>query len=239
MSIDWTHFTPISALVGGAMIGLAAALLILGAGRILGAAGILARRARSARRRGGLALVADRRPGAGPEPRARPMGRGGADFHGGLALLARLRPARRIRRAVGLGLHQRPRRLRPVAAVAALVRRDRRCSWPPASRPSSSFATSWPENRSRAMRNGLALVVGLIFGLGLCLSGMSEPSKVLGFLDLAGAWDPSLAFVMGGAIAIAAPAFALARRRARRLARRRRRSADDARGSTRRWRSAR
>lgn len=63
------------------------------------------------------------------------------------------------------------------------------------------------------MRNGLALVVGLIFGLGLCLSGMSEPSKVLGFLDLAGAWDPSLAFVMGGAVAIAAPAFALARRR--------------------------
>jgi uncharacterized membrane protein YedE/YeeE len=63
------------------------------------------------------------------------------------------------------------------------------------------------------MRNGLALLVGLIFGLGLCLSGMSEPSKILGFLDLAGAWDPSLAFVMGGAIAIAAPAFALARRR--------------------------
>ncbi len=63
------------------------------------------------------------------------------------------------------------------------------------------------------MRNGLALVVGLLFGLGLCLSGMSEPSKVLGFLDLGGAWDPSLAFVMGGAIAVAAPAFALARRR--------------------------
>ena len=59
----------------------------------------------------------------------------------------------------------------------------------------------------------LALVVGLVFGLGLCLSGMSEPSKVLGFLDLAAAWDPSLAFVMAGAIAVAAPAFALARRR--------------------------
>ena len=63
------------------------------------------------------------------------------------------------------------------------------------------------------MRNATALAVGLIFGLGLCLSGMSEPSKVLGFLDLAGIWDPSLAFVMGGAIAIAAPAFALARAR--------------------------
>jgi uncharacterized membrane protein YedE/YeeE len=63
------------------------------------------------------------------------------------------------------------------------------------------------------MRNALALVVGLIFGLGLCLSGMVQPAKVLGFLDLAGAWDPSLALVMGGAIAVAAPAFALARRR--------------------------
>jgi uncharacterized protein len=62
-------------------------------------------------------------------------------------------------------------------------------------------------------RNILALVVGLLFGLGLCLSGMSEPAKVLGFLDLAGAWDPSLAFVMGGAVAVALPAFALARRR--------------------------
>lgn len=63
------------------------------------------------------------------------------------------------------------------------------------------------------MRNALAGLVGLMFGLGLCLSGMSEPSKVLGFLDLAGPWDPSLAFVMAGAIAVAAPAFALARRR--------------------------
>jgi uncharacterized membrane protein YedE/YeeE len=63
------------------------------------------------------------------------------------------------------------------------------------------------------MRNALALAVGLIFGLGLCLSGMYEPTKVTGFLDLAGAWDPSLAFVIGGAIAVAAPAFALARRR--------------------------
>ena len=60
-------------------------------------------------------------------------------------------------------------------------------------------------------RNALSLVVGLIFGLGLCLSGMSDPHKVFGFLDLAGAWDPSLAFVMAGAIAVAAPAFWFAR----------------------------
>jgi len=62
-------------------------------------------------------------------------------------------------------------------------------------------------------RNIFALAVGLIFGLGLCLSGMYEPAKVTGFLDLAGLWDPSLAFVMGGAIVVALPAFLIARRR--------------------------
>jgi uncharacterized membrane protein YedE/YeeE len=56
-------------------------------------------------------------------------------------------------------------------------------------------------------------VVGLLFGLGLMLSGMTDPSKVIGFLDLFGQWDPSLAFVMGGAIAVGFFAFALAKKR--------------------------
>jgi uncharacterized membrane protein YedE/YeeE len=56
-------------------------------------------------------------------------------------------------------------------------------------------------------------VAGVIFGLGLIVSGMADPAKVLGFLDLAGAWDPSLAFVMAGAISVAAVAFAMARKR--------------------------
>ena len=55
-------------------------------------------------------------------------------------------------------------------------------------------------------------LAGLLFGLGLCLSGMTDPQKVLGFLDLAGAWDPSLAFVMVGAIAVAFIAFRIASR---------------------------
>ncbi|WP_298256238.1 DUF6691 family protein [Bradyrhizobium sp.] len=54
---------------------------------------------------------------------------------------------------------------------------------------------------------------GLIFGLGLLISGMNEPEKVLGFLDFFGAWDATLAFVMAGAVAVAAAGFALARRR--------------------------
>lgn len=58
-----------------------------------------------------------------------------------------------------------------------------------------------------------ALLAGLLFGVGLILSGMSDPSKVLGFLDLAGSWDPSLAFVMGGAVLVGALAFRLAGKR--------------------------
>lgn len=58
-----------------------------------------------------------------------------------------------------------------------------------------------------------ALIAGAVFGIGLILSGMADPAKVLGFLDLAGTWDPSLAFVMGGAILVGAFAFTFARRR--------------------------
>lgn len=58
-----------------------------------------------------------------------------------------------------------------------------------------------------------ALVSGLLFGVGLMVSGMANPAKVLGFLDLAGQWDPSLAFVMVGAIAVASTAFRFAKRR--------------------------
>ena len=58
-----------------------------------------------------------------------------------------------------------------------------------------------------------SLLAGLVFGLGLIVSGMANPAKVLGFLDLAGRWDPSLAFVMAGAIGVGVVAFAVARTR--------------------------
>ena len=58
-----------------------------------------------------------------------------------------------------------------------------------------------------------SLLAGLVFGIGLMVSGMANPAKVLGFLDLFGRWDPSLALVMGGAVAVSAVAFAIARRR--------------------------
>ncbi len=58
-----------------------------------------------------------------------------------------------------------------------------------------------------------SLLAGLVFGLGLIVSGMANPAKVLGFLDLAGAWDPSLALVMGGAVGVGSLAFFVVRRR--------------------------
>ncbi|WP_137719685.1 YeeE/YedE family protein [Methylobacillus flagellatus] len=58
-----------------------------------------------------------------------------------------------------------------------------------------------------------AFIAGLLFGIGLIVSGMTNPAKVIGFLDVTGAWDPSLALVMAGAILVAFPAFWLARGR--------------------------
>lgn len=58
-----------------------------------------------------------------------------------------------------------------------------------------------------------ALAAGLVFGIGLILSGMTDPGKVIGFLDVAGRWDPSLALVMGGAVLVGFFAFRVAGRR--------------------------
>jgi uncharacterized protein len=67
------------------------------------------------------------------------------------------------------------------------------------------------------MKTFVAWVAGVVFGAGLLLSGMLDPGKVQGFLDVAGAWNPQLAFVMGGAILVATPAFIYVRRSGRSL----------------------
>jgi uncharacterized membrane protein YedE/YeeE len=67
------------------------------------------------------------------------------------------------------------------------------------------------------MHTFFALIVGLLFGVGLIVSGMTNPAKVTSFLDLAGRWDPSLAFVMGGAIVVGLVAFRMASSRAKSL----------------------
>lgn len=61
---------------------------------------------------------------------------------------------------------------------------------------------------NQAIKSQLAIfLAGLLFGLGLVISGMVNPGKVIGFLDLAGNWDPSLALVMGGGLLVTVPAF--------------------------------
>ena len=62
-------------------------------------------------------------------------------------------------------------------------------------------------------RTLVAFAVGLVFGVGLIVGGMTQPAKVIGFLNFTGDWDPSLAFVMGGAVAVFMPLFRLVQRR--------------------------
>ncbi len=67
------------------------------------------------------------------------------------------------------------------------------------------------------MQRVIEFFLGLMFGVGLLLSGMTNPSKVQGFLDLAGTWDPSLAFVMGGGVLVGWLGFAWAKKKTRSL----------------------
>jgi len=67
------------------------------------------------------------------------------------------------------------------------------------------------------MYAGFALLTGLVFGIGLLVSGMVDPANVLGFLDLAGRWNPSLLFVMAGAVAVAGVGLRMASARTRTL----------------------
>jgi uncharacterized membrane protein YedE/YeeE len=62
------------------------------------------------------------------------------------------------------------------------------------------------------MKSASALLAGLLFGTGLSLSGMLDPVRVIGFLDFGGAWDPSLVFVLGGAVSVTAAGYGLCRR---------------------------
>ncbi len=66
---------------------------------------------------------------------------------------------------------------------------------------------------SALVKNSIGFLSGLIFGIGLLLSGMTNPAKVIGFLDISGAWDISLALVMGGALIVAFVGFTVAKKR--------------------------
>lgn len=66
---------------------------------------------------------------------------------------------------------------------------------------------------SSVFSNASEYLIGVLFGLGLMISGMTNPAKITAFLDLAGPWDPSLLFVMGGAVLVGLIAFYLAKKR--------------------------
>src|SRR5207253_6440409 len=133
---------------------------------------------------------------------------GAAQAAGELGRRYRSRTAGRLRYAARRRLHLRSRYLRNSAAVPTLHRRHHRL-----------HGDSGHDGRGHPSRVGrlsmwiiAPLVCGLIFGAGLLISGMVQPTKVLGFLDIFGAWDPSLAVVMAAALAVVVPGFRLANR---------------------------
>ena len=99
-------------------------------------------------------------------------------------------------------MHQRTRRVRAFAILAALARRNAVVHGSRIRRPFSWFVTSSRAEPPIVHGVALSFLAGLVFGVGLIVSGMANPAKMLGFLDLAGKWDPSLALVMAGAIAV-------------------------------------
>ncbi|MGY3119383.1 putative membrane protein YedE/YeeE [Bradyrhizobium sp. S3.14.4] len=198
-----TPFTPMASLLGGALIGLSAVLLMWATGRIAGVSGIAARLFPPYEDRefaGRLAFVA----GLVAAPILVRIVSGSLPVQtiaAGTPVLIVAGLLTGLRCGLGQRLHVRPWRLRPVAVVAAVAGRDhllhvgghRHCL-----RDAALGLTT--------MAILIQFAIGLVFGIGLIVSGMSNPAKVLNFLDVAGipagTWDASLAFVMAGAVAV-------------------------------------
>ena len=207
------NLTPLSGLFGGALIGLAAAML-------MAADRPACRRQRHSRR---IAAGEARRSGLADRFR-RGADRGAADCGAGGRSAAAACDDRALRwsrsRACWSASAPAWAMAAPPATASAASRAFRRARL----RQRSIFmVTAIAHGRASAPRvwrlgdagRSRQLCCGLIFGAGLLISGMTEPEKVIGFLDIFGAWDATLAFVMAGAVAVAAIGFALARRRTR------------------------
>ena len=203
------EFTPVSATVGGLTIGLAAGFLLLLRGRIAGVSGILGSALAQPLGEGGVAVGVSRRTAdwrCRREPRrgeSRRRGRGVDPGAGGGGSAGRLRdPA-------GQRLHQRSRSVRDRARFEAVDRRDARLH----GQRCDHGLRGPPRTGSVAVKVLAALLSGILFGAGLAVSQMTNPAKVQGFLDVAGAWDPSLALVMGAALVVSSLTVVIARRR--------------------------
>ena len=212
MTIDWANFTPWSSLAGGALIGLAATLFILLNGRIAGISGVIGGLLRPAKGDvfwrvsfiAGLVIAPVLFQAAFEQPDIEISASTLTLIAAGLLVGVGTRYGSGCTSGHGVcGLSRRsPRSLVATAAFMA-----------------SGFLTVFVIRHllgwGVAMKLLSAFVAGLVFGLGLLLSGMADPSKVIAFLDLAGAWDPSLGFVMGGAIIVASIGFFFASKRSR------------------------
>ena len=189
-------------LIGGLLIGLAASLFLLVNGRIAGISGILAGLITSkftsewfwraafviglGLRRGHLRLAARRITVATSSWKC---------------TIGARRTARRVWHQIGFRLHFRPRYMRLSAPFTALTRRHgdfHRLRHTDCLSNEASFLML-PTISSFAL--------GILFGLGLSISEMTDPARVIGFLDIAGRWDPTLICVMGGALAVTLPLF--------------------------------
>lgn len=215
MTIDWLSFTPWLSLIGGVLIGLAASLFIVANGRIAGISGMIG------------SLLQRRRTGAienvlflagllvAPLIWSIYASVPTTEFSSGLPgpIVAGLAVGGWRRHALWLWLHKWPRRLWSRQALASLDRSH--CVFH-VQRSSYGVCLTSPFGKLN-MNKLTAFLAGILFGLGLLLAGMANPQKVLAFLDVSGAWDPSLALVMAGAIAVAIGPMAWARQHSRSL----------------------
>ena len=207
-----TTFTPISGLLGGILIGLASAGLLLADGKIAGISGILGRSLFPVSGDLGwrLAFLAGLPIGAWLTARVSP---GTSEFAitGNTLLLV----AGGL--LVGFGT-QLGSGCTSGHGVCGLARGSRRSLVATVTFMASAAITLFLARHVLGvcvMRMLAAALCGIVFGVGLALSGMTNPAKVLAFLDVSGHWDPTLACVMGGALAVSAAGFAVAGRSAR------------------------
>src|SRR5215210_2102252 len=117
-----------------------------------------------------------------------------------------------LRHPLGLRLHQRPRSVRNRAPFEALDR-GLGCVLRRGDHNRVPYPTRDLMETPSMSRMIVALFAGALFGVGLAVSGMTNPAKIVGFLDVAGEWDPTLMFVMGGALLVTFPTFRLSLRR--------------------------
>ena len=195
-----TQFTPLASTIGGVLIGIAAVMLMLFNGRIAGISGILGRLLPPYRNNdviGAAAFIL----GLMAAPLGYTLATGTPvtqTVSGNVPLMVIAGLLVGFGTSLWRGLHKRPWRVRPLAALASLSRSD------------GNFYGDRVCDRIRGASHTRRLMMGVLvnaiagflFGLGLVIGGMANPAKVLNFLDLAGSWDPSLAFVMAGAVAV-------------------------------------